>query len=58
LQAHFEEVKTVEKVKKYKSMFTFATLTFLAASFKAKLLILVSFINNLGAVAFVGGNWI
>jgi len=45
----------VEKVKKYKSMFTFATLTFLVASFKTKLLVMLGLINNLGAVAFVGG---
>lgn len=45
----------MEKAKKYKNIFAFATLTFLAASFNKKLLILLGFLNSLGAVAFIGG---
>ncbi|MEM1539271.1 MAG: hypothetical protein QXW82_04335 [Candidatus Bathyarchaeia archaeon] len=45
----------MEKVKKYKSIFALTTLTFLVTSLNSKLLTLLSFLNNLGVIAFLGG---
>lgn len=45
----------MEKVKKYKSILTFTTLCLFLRLLNIKLTLLFNFLNNLGAIAFIGG---